>query len=67
MFSSALFTGVTMVSAEFLLVQKRHLPPESEFAFSFTPSAALVAISVVNFNCLVENKNNSDNKVSGIT
>lgn len=63
MCSAALFTGVTVVAAVFLLVQKRHLLPDSELAFSFSMSTAFVAISVVNLNRLMENKNNLD-KVS---
>lgn len=41
--------------AIFLLVQKRHLLSESEFAFSFILSAAFVAVGVVNLNRLMGN------------
>ncbi len=61
--SAALFTGLTMVTAVFLLVKKRHLLSDSELAFSFSMSTAFVAVSVVHLNRLMENKDNLD-KVS---
>ncbi len=51
--SAALFTGLTMVTAVFLLVKKRHLLSDSELAFSFSMSTAFVAVSVVHLNRLM--------------
>lgn len=58
-----MFTGVNKVTTVLLLIQKCHVISEGELAFSFSTSAAFVAVSVVNFNGLLENK---IKKVSGI-
>lgn len=42
-----MFTGVNTVTTVFLLIQKHHLISESELAFSFSTSAAFVAVSVL--------------------
>ncbi len=56
--TALLFTRVTIVTNVFLLFQKRHPVSESEFVFSINP--AFVAVSVANYNGLVENNINFD-------
>ncbi len=62
--TALLLTWVTIVTAVFLLVQKCYLLSESEFVFSI--NLAFVAVSIVNYNGLMENNINSDDKISSI-